>query len=370
MSDRLPKSIPMPILIASNIVILVIAFVALEASFRVVKTVKACLLHNYCNPSKLFEPATVDPLVYFAALTKQDSRLGYTLSENWNGVINFQPLWKQVKVTTDYNGCRISSQSKMNSYKKKILTVGDSFTFGDQVSNSETWQSYANLNSTKYQFINCGVGGYGTAQSMLRAFTLYDRIKPDILIQSVLVGWDMKRDQLVLHWGFPVPSVIKTGVNGRIKQSPPIDCLANAGCKYSSLKPPYIVKALSFSYLYCKLFPQACDLVGRRTTYLSPNAATVPEILNYIIQQYQRSGTHVVWLLHYNDKISEDTQKERRLIRNTLAKKRIFYIDTYDLFHSPRAPYKVGETYYNHHTRLGNSLLGSFVDQQLNKAIQ
>ena len=47
-------------------------------------------------------------------------------------------------------------------------TFGDSFTFGDEVDNTETWQSQTELINPEFEFLNFGVGGYSIDQAYLR----------------------------------------------------------------------------------------------------------------------------------------------------------------------------------------------------------
>ncbi len=51
----------------------------------------------------------------------------------------------------------------------RVLTFGDSFTFGDEVTSSETWQAQLERSNPRVEAINFGVGGYGTDQAYLRA---------------------------------------------------------------------------------------------------------------------------------------------------------------------------------------------------------
>ena len=71
----------------------------------------------------------------------------------------------------------------INKSNKVVLTVGDSFTFGDQVSDKDTWQSCLNDKESRYFFINGGVGGYGILQSILRAEELSSNNKKYLQIK-------------------------------------------------------------------------------------------------------------------------------------------------------------------------------------------
>lgn len=50
----------------------------------------------------------------------------------------------------------------------RMVTVGDSFTHGDGVSNSETWEARLEEARADLEVVNLGVGGYGTDQAFLR----------------------------------------------------------------------------------------------------------------------------------------------------------------------------------------------------------
>ncbi len=71
------------------------------------------------------------------------------------------------------------------------LAVGDSFTFGDQVSDAATWPA-ALERLMETRVLNAGVFAYGLDQSVLRAEQLAPRFSPDLLIVS-FVPVDVRR---------------------------------------------------------------------------------------------------------------------------------------------------------------------------------
>jgi lysophospholipase L1-like esterase len=75
-----------------------------------------------------------------------------------------------------------------------ILACGDSFTFCNFVSDWETWPYYL-AEQLKCRVINAGVSGYGLDQSVLRMVYLIDRLKPDLVILSLIYD-DIARCQL------------------------------------------------------------------------------------------------------------------------------------------------------------------------------
>ena len=90
-----------------------------------------------------------------------------------------------------------------------ILSVGDSYVFGTQVSDNETWQSCLNNKLKNDYFVNGGVEGYGTVQAIIRAKKLYSSLKPNRLLVQTLIDDDFQRDQLSIKTGFIKPYLAK-----------------------------------------------------------------------------------------------------------------------------------------------------------------
>jgi hypothetical protein len=127
------------------------------------------------------------------------------------------------------------------------VVVGDSFTFGDEVNDGETWASQLQT-LLGVSVLNGGVFGYGVDQAYLRARALMDAYHPAVVLlalisddivrteRSYYEAWkpyfEFQNGELVLR-NVPVP----TG-------SPPVPRLGN------------LRKALSYSYL--------CSAVLRR----------------------------------------------------------------------------------------------------------
>ena len=77
------------------------------------------------------------------------------------------------------NGRSISTASR------PILAVGDSFTFGDEVEDSETWAAHLEEILNK-RVLNAGVGAYGIDQAFLRAELLLEKYDPDVVFLSFI----------------------------------------------------------------------------------------------------------------------------------------------------------------------------------------
>lgn len=122
--------------------------------------------------------------------------------------------------TIDADGLRFSGERPASS-DGSILTVGDSFTYGDEVRDEEAWP--ARLQSlTGRPVLNGGVSGYGLDQTVLRAEQLAPVHGPSVIIVSFIADnilrtemsrmwwrnkpwFTIEDDQLVLK-GVPVPN--------------------------------------------------------------------------------------------------------------------------------------------------------------------
>src|SRR5262249_1689918 len=98
-------------------------------------------------------------------------------------------------LSSNSQGLRGSSE---HSYEKppgtlRILTFGDSFTFGDEVSDNETWPYYLEKLLPGSEVINFGVHGYGHDQMLLYLQEEGIKYHPDIVILGFL-PFDMKRN--------------------------------------------------------------------------------------------------------------------------------------------------------------------------------
>lgn len=84
-----------------------------------------------------------------------------------------------------------------------ILTVGDSYTFGDQVPDSETWPAQLEKLSGR-RVINGGVDGYGVDQIFLRAQRLLTRYRFNTVILSFIPD-DIRRSQMSVMFATTKP---------------------------------------------------------------------------------------------------------------------------------------------------------------------
>mgnify|MGYP003393996427 CR=1 FL=1 len=139
---------------------------------------------------------------FYRKLFRYDPDLGWLPISNvsvakWDG---------QVTITDD--GIRSNGVPSDLDNDISILALGDSFTFGDEVSDDETWPSFLEqLTHTKVY--NAGVSSYGLDQIILRLEKerLIKKYHPQVIILSTLAD-DIQRCLQTIRHGDPKPYFI------------------------------------------------------------------------------------------------------------------------------------------------------------------
>ena len=84
-----------------------------------------------------------------------------------------------------------------------LLAVGDSYTFGDEVGDDQTWPAHLQR-LTGRRTLNAGVSGYGFDQSVLRAESVAAQQRPSVIVVSFIAD-DIRRTELSRIWGAEKP---------------------------------------------------------------------------------------------------------------------------------------------------------------------
>ena len=297
-------------IISINFFVLLAIFISLEYFARIVNLISKCAQNKDCIPKRALGSISPGPQL---GLSKRDSLLGYIPKGGFNSIINYEPSWNNKLVTVEEYGIRKSSTQKISGQFLNVLTVGDSFAFGDQVSNDETWQSCLNLKQKKYNFINAGVFGYGTGQAYLRSQILAKKIspKPKFIILSHLVGHDFPRDKFKFRSGFPTPSLV-SNKGTTFMTAPPSDNVV--GTKYFKPKTNLdffevnLKKVLGNSRVLAKFNNYYQSVAQKRVSIQHPKAASEDEIRKWIILNSQKSPTKIIWLLQYSEKLYKEEE--------------------------------------------------------------
>jgi hypothetical protein len=168
------------------------------------------------------------------------------------GVTVTENVWGK-RVTILENGLRSNGGSGTTEPKPAgpgpILAVGDSFTFGDEVADDETWPALLEK-IVKRRVINAGVFGYGLDQSFLRAMKLAGIYRPETLIFSFITD-DIGRCELSARSGAQKPFFVIHNGHLALKNMPVPRPSHSAHQR--SLRP-----VLGYSYLAHKLMMKCC----------------------------------------------------------------------------------------------------------------
>lgn len=124
-------------------------------------------------------------------------------------------------ITVHENGIRSNGgggNSNAPAGQRPILAVGDSYTFGYEVSDNQTWPAILETLAGR-KVINGGVIAYGMDQSLLRAQQLIAIYNPDTLIYSFIPD-DIYRCQLSARTGVKKPYFVINNDKLVLKNSP------------------------------------------------------------------------------------------------------------------------------------------------------
>jgi hypothetical protein len=104
---------------------------------------------------------------------------------------------------TGDHGVRLNGGVAPSADRPPILAVGDSFAFGDDVNDEESWPAFLERLSGRW-VINAGVPGFGLDQAVLRAEQLVEVYKPDTVVVGI-IPHDVDRCAMSYWSGHPKP---------------------------------------------------------------------------------------------------------------------------------------------------------------------
>jgi lysophospholipase L1-like esterase len=247
-----------------------------------------------------------------------------------------------------------------------ILAVGDSFTYGEEVNDGQSWPAQLAL-LTGRRVLNGGVSGYGFDQIVLRAEQLAARYKPGVIVASFIAD-DIRRTEMRRLWSADKPYfVIEDGK--LVLRGVPVPPRAEPGSTLS-----FWQWTLGYSHLF--------DFILRRLDLLHDwygdhKRAQAPGTGEYLaclltarLAELQRSsGARVIVMAEYDPVVWDDpafAAEQQRMTKGLLdcaAKNGLATIDSFDALAATRAPRKLYVTW--HMNEPGNRLIAGLVAQKL-----
>ena len=137
-------------------------------------------------------------------LFRHDDLLGHVPNPGFSG-----PGVGRSFHTIDAEGFRSCGESPPSSDGGAILTVGDSYTYGDEVRDEEAWPAQLQR-LTGRRVLNAGVTGYGFDQMVLRAERYVATHRPALLIASFIAD-DIRRVEMRRLWWRDKPWFVLDG---------------------------------------------------------------------------------------------------------------------------------------------------------------
>jgi hypothetical protein len=274
-----------------------------------------------------------------------------------------QPGYRANGITIGDDGLRRSGFAVSDA---PILAVGDSFTFGDEVTDGETWPA-ALEHITGKQVLNGGVSGYGFDQTVLRAEQLASKYKPAAIVVSFIAD-DIRRDEMRRLWSADKPYFDLSG-----------DTLALRGVPVPEREDPastltFWQRTLGYSYLFdfiLRRLDLLHDWFGDHIRVHPPGTgeAIACRLTDRLAELQRTSGAKVMLVAEYDPVVWDDPKfaaEQRRLASGLLAcaeRRGLATIDTFDALAAtgnPRSLYVLW-----HMSQQGNALIAKLIAAKL-----
>ncbi len=285
-------------------------------------------------------------------LSQYDPVLGY--KPNPGAYYINRKGWVDDTVTILDDTSRSNGNSGASHTGFRILAVGDSFTFGAQVSDNETWPS-ALERLTGHGVVNGGVFGYGFGQSALRAKTFTERNDFDLVILSGLLPGDVRRDRMLIRSSMDRPAWIER--DGAITISLPAD--------HRELRDALIAKEVhlpqwvGYSYLLTKVNKKVFGYTG--AYYIEhPEAASVEDITCGVTRELSRLAPRVAILVQYA--IRDLKAPRPDLVSHLVSCAARYHVPVFDSYDYLRSRDNPDGLFYGHMTARGNAVLAEYID--------
>ena len=352
------------------LIVLFSSFAVLEISLRTYLTIK-----HFKNPNVNYWGKTWYSFENnLIKINKFDENLRSNLKEVKFRNLNLPRWTKNSNITINKFGFRENdNEDLIFKNNQKILTTGDSFTYGSQVSNNETWPSYLE-NLIKIEVNNGGHPGYSAGQSLRRAQILSKNEKYDYFIWSVIYN-DFYRDR-------PIKFIVKNDNKLQFNKSKLNPLYTNP--KY--VKNFYTsLKELFFTfYLFDREIFENVDLFKKKRVekYINliqgSNDYSVKEQIEFLLNEFIKIEIENKFILIQHTDFSENTsqklinsrkkaydEKYKNILFDIADKKKIKIIDTENWFNRMSSEEK-RLMWHDHHTPRGNYEVARFISQNIN----
>ncbi len=250
-----------------------------------------------------------------------------------------------------------------------ILAVGDSFTYGDEVDDGQTWPAQLQR-LTGRRVLNAGVSGYGFDQIALRAEQLAARYKPGVIVVSFIAD-DIRRTEMRRLWSADKPYFAIE--DGKLAlRGVPVPPRADPGSTLTIWQ-----WILGYSRLFDVILRRLDllhDWYGDHKRVAAPGTGErLSCLLTARLAELQKqSGARIIVVAEYDPVVWDDAAfaaEQRRMTRGLLdcaARNGLATIDSFDAMAATGAPRKLYVTW--HLNEPGNRLIAELVAKALPRA--
>ena len=130
--------------------------------------------------------------------------LGWKNKPNAEGFLTMPDSKTYIRINSKGLRDREYEYKKPNEIKR-IVVLGDSFTWGYGVEDKERYSEILEDDLEDCQVINMGVTGYGTDQELLTFKTEGVKYSPDLVIVAFQIGSDIVNNANVIQYTYPKP---------------------------------------------------------------------------------------------------------------------------------------------------------------------
>lgn len=303
-----------------------------------------------------------------------DDQLGWVPTEEKSGRQNVHRTVVNVKSLGLRSNGKMRELSEEKNLQGAILVVGDSYAFGDEVSDHETWPAYLEQIADR-PVANAAACGYGLDQMYLRAKDLLPKIKPKFLIIGLNEQELLRNTQKSSQSNSAIRKPYFELENGKLalKQTP----VPFASEEQLNETPLQKILGRSFilSKIVAKAFPQWKNSAWTKSPKMEYTKVPIPKIACAIVEEFKRLAdaelVKPVILVQQSHLVFNGRSKDLSLVVACAKKAGIPVVDLYpplrDLFKADQATYN---TLYlgpaSHMTPKGNR----FVAEQLHSYLR
>lgn len=352
-----------------NCLVLLLLLLSLEIIWRLALTIK-----HYKNPHISYFGKTWYRFNQIN-LGTFDEKLQTTLIPNiFFDNFDLPRFEKNAIISSDSLGFRNNSNQVSNFRKGRILTVGDSFTFGDQTSDNSTWPSCLEKNIL-IKTDNGGFGGYSAGQAVRKAIIETQKRKYSHVIWSIFFQ-DFRRD---FNKDFIIRSSDGSLVFNKFKKNKK-KIFENRKSFYDILKE-YSFLIYHYDIKLLKKFPESKknsldkkndslskiynineQLMFENINFLITNFANLDVNKKIILYQYGDWSTNSSKAPPKND--NPDNNKIKDYINKYTKDYDILIIDSAEEFEK-YSNEELRHFWFDHHTRQGNQVVCKFIIKKL-----